>query len=263
MNLCSIRFFLSDKIYHILSFKNERSQGSALVYILLAIALLAALTASFMKPSNQQQTAQSTFNTVSALKSQIDLIRSAIQSCILTHPDGDRGANGSSGLLQAAYDDLVKPYPIDPTSSYYDGPPDIKAANNQVRHIRCPGDPGNDYDHADMFGGTSGKFLQPPPNLFEEWEYHNGTDGVFFFTNTDKTDPFLQTAMQKLDDQFSECEVDIVTASGSDLELTSTAAASDPKCLDGQICVRVWMIINATAIYPGDSDGEEAAATCP
>ena len=42
-------------------------KGSALIYILVAIALLAALTASFMRPSSQQTSAQSGFKAVSEL----------------------------------------------------------------------------------------------------------------------------------------------------------------------------------------------------
>ena len=239
--------------------KNEKENGSALVYILIAIALLVALTASFMKPSNQQQTSQSSFNAVSALKSQIEFIRSSIQECVLTYPSGDRGADGASGLLGT----INAPYPILPTSSYFDGPPDIKAANNDVRNIRCPGNPGNSYDHGDIFGGLSGKFLPPAPDLFEEWEYYSGTDGVFFFNRTDKTDSFLQTALQKLDDEFSECEADIIDASGGAVELTSTAAAADPKCPSGETCFRVNIVMQAPIIFPGDTDGEETAASCP
>lgn len=234
--------------------KRSSETGGALVYILIAIALLAALTASFMKPSSQQTTAQSSFNAITKLNSQIEYVRSAIQECVLTYPGGDRGASGTGGLIGTDN----TPYPINPSSTYLTSP----SANDQVRFIRCPGNPGNSTDHADIFAGASGKFMPPPPDLFEEWIYYNGVDGVFFYTQTDKTDAFLQTAMAKLDEQFSECEADVVDASAAQIELTSTAAAGDPKCPNGSTCFRVWMIIQASAVYNGDTDGEETAAGC-
>ena len=231
--------------------------GSALVYILVAIALLAALTASFMRPSSQQTTAQSSFNAVSELKSQTEFIRTAIQECVLIYPAGDRGATGTGGLIGTAN----TPYPINPSSDYFVGATPAAAANDQVKFIRCPGNPGNNNDHAEIFSGSSGKFLPPPPTLFEEWEYYNGIDGLFFYTQTDKTDAFLQTAMEKLDTQFSECEADVVDASGGAIELTSTAAVADPKCPNGSTCFRLWVIAQTSNVYNGDTDGDEAA--CP
>jgi len=221
--------------------------GSALVYILIAIALLAALTVTFMEPSSQQTTSQSTFNTAADISGQTSFIRSSIQECVLTYPGGDPALSGTSNI----------PYPINPTSTYLLTPD----TNNQVRNIRCPGNPGTSNNHADIFSGSSGKFLAPPPALFDEWVYYNGTDGVFFFTGTNKTDAFLQTALRKLDEQFSECEADVIDASASQRELTSTAAGADPKCTAGRYCFRVWMIARPSNVYLGDTEGDEAS--CP
>ena len=236
---------------HIGVYKKLPEHGSAMVYILVAIALLAALTASFMRPSSQQTTSQNTFNTITELNSQINFIRSAIQECVLSYPTGDTGLIGVGGYNT--------PYPLNPSSAYFTpAPKSGAAANDQARNILCPGNPGTSNDHADIFGGSSGKFFPPIVNLFEEWEYYNGTDGVFFYTSTDKTDAFLQTAMTKLDDQYSECEVDIIDASASTEDMTSTA--TEIEC-DTETCLRVWMITTGTAVYNGDTDADEAA--CP
>lgn len=233
---------------------NKTQQGSALVYILIAIALLAALTASFMRPSSQQTTSQNTFNTITELNSQINFIRSAIQECVLTYPAGDTALIGDPTYNS--------PYPLNPSSAYFTpAPKSGAAANDQVRHILCPGNPGDSNDHADIFGGRSGKFFPPPVNLFEEWEYYNGVDGVFFFSRTNKTDAFLQTALEKLDEQYSECEADIQRPTSGVFEMTSTAALTDPKCPNGETCLRVWLITQDTAVYAAGSD--ELAAGCP
>ena len=198
-----------------------------------------------MKPSSQQTTSQSSFNAVTSMKSQIEFVRSSVQECILSYPTGDSGLVGTTNT----------PYPINPSSTYLTSP----AANDELQFIRCPGNPGNSTNHASIFSGRSGKFLPPPPDLFDPWEYYNGVDGVFFFTQTDKTDAFLQTAMEKLDGQFSECEADVIDASGGVEELTSTAGAGDPDCPSGSTCFRVWIIIQGSAVYNGDTDGDEAA----
>lgn len=230
--------------------KRASEKGSALVYILIAIALLAALTASFMRPSSQQTTAQGAFNASQELNSQIEFIRSAIQGCVLIYDGGDRSSSPFVPLENA-------PWPINPSSAYFSSP----AANDNLEFLRCPGNPGDSSDHVAIWGGASGKFLPPPPKLFEDWEYYNGIDGVFFFNRTDKTDAFLQTALTKLDEEYSECQADVVDASSAAVELTSRADAADPKCASGETCFRVWMIIRGSAVYNGDTDGEEAS--CP
>lgn len=212
----------------------EGQRGSAFVYILIAIALLAALTASFMKPASQQTTAQGSFKSVTGLKSQIEFARSAIQECVLNYPDGD----GSTYL---------SPWPMNPSSTYLTSP----SGDDNLENIGCPGNPGGgSQDHAKIFSGSSGKFLPPPPDLFEPWVYHNGADGIFFYNSTDKTDSFIQTALEKLDGQFSNCEADVIDATGGQEELTSTAGASDPKCPNGSTCFRIWIIVNGSAVYP-------------
>lgn len=234
--------------------KTSSQSGSAFVYILIAIALLAALTTSFMRPSSQQTTAQQSFKTISNLKSQIEFIRSTVQQCVISNPDGDRGSNGSSGLIGTSN----TPYPINPSSAYLASPD----SNDALKHVRCPGDPGTSNDHADIFTGRTGRFLPPPPDLFEEWIYHNNSDGVFIFTSTDTTDAFLDTALQKLDDEFAECEADIIDATSGEVELTSTGTSTDPKCPNGSKCFRLWFVSQSSAFFGGDSDGEEAAAGC-
>ena len=239
----------------------DLERGSAFIYILIAIALLAALTASFMRPASQQTTAQNSYQSVTEIKSQSDFIQSAIQECVLVYSSGD-----DSDTLNIPTG-VTEPYPFTPNDNYFtlvsgSGAASAVKPNNNLENIGCPGNPGLSKDHEDIFGGRSGKFMPPPPDLFNNWQYYNDTDGVFYFISTDKTDAFLQTALLKLDEQYSECQADVIDASGGDVELTSTAAASDPKCLDGETCFRVWMIINPSASYLGDTDGEELAAGC-
>jgi hypothetical protein len=208
-------------------------RGSALIYILIAVALMAALTIAFMEPSSQQGQSQNTFKAVSDLQSQVSLISTSIQECALTYPGGDSTIDTSvSGTDIAAN----APYPIKPNSTHLTSP-DV---DNTVKFLRCPGNPGNDPDHADIFSAAAGKFLPPPPALFEEWRYYNGKDGVFFWTRTSKTDAYLVTAMTKLDEEFAACESDVIDATGGVVQMET--AVSTITCPSGSICFRYWVM---------------------
>ena len=245
--------------------KTQRAseKGSALVYILIAIALLAALTVSFMEPSSQQTSSQNTFKTVAALQGQIDSIRSAIQECVLLYPNGDATINTApAGSDPNPY---VK-YPINPDSTHFTSATPARAGNRQVRNMRCPGNPttANPYDHAVIFSGGSGKFLGPPPDLFDEWQIYNGEDGVFFWTETDKTDAFITAALQKLDEKFSECEADLIDTSDAPAGAKDLDSNSLLTCPANHLCFRVWVIQNtATNVFNGDADGDETTDNLP
>lgn len=229
---------------------SHSQRGSALVYILIAIALLAALTVTFMQPSSQQTSSQNTFKAASELQGQADIVRSAIQECILIHPKGDTGIGGTDP-------DYNIPYPIKPNSDHYDGPPAAviaKTATRLVKDIRCPGDQdgANPNDHAKIFSGSSGKYMPPPPDLFTDWQYYNAVDGVFFWIETDKSDAFIAAALEKLDEKFGECEADVIDASAAAVDLDSGTTI---ECPDGSLCFRVWMIANASAAGPHQDAG--------
>ena len=238
--------------------KYNKESGSALVYILIAIALLAALTVTFMEPSSQQTAAQNSFRLVSDIKSQVDTIRSAIQSCVLSYREGDSSIDiSASGTDPFAR----KNFPIKPNSTHYSTATVGPTTGRYVRDIRCPGNPGGgDNNHAKVFGASSGKFLTAPPELFSDWEYYNGLDGIYFWTSTDKTDAFLTTAMEKLDEQYDECEADVIDASGGSVYLDSD---NETRCESGNICFRVRMTIKDTSVYNGDDEGDEASYGCP
>lgn len=243
-------------LHKVKNYRSKTESGSALVYILIAIALLAALTFTFMEPASQQTSSQNTFKTISAVESQIHLIRSAIQQCILTYPRGDTTINASSTTDQGANDI----YPINPNSSHFSSAAPGQSGDRLVRNIRCSGHnaTGNAEDHVRIFSGQSGRFLPPAPPLFSDWQYYNGDDGIFFWLETDKSDLYIRSALAKLDDKYSECEVDIVDASTSAENLDSNG---DVQCTSGSLCFRMFMITTASATYRGDEDGDEVS--CP
>ncbi len=236
-----------------------RERGSALVYILIAIALLAALTVSFMEPSSQQGTSQNTFRTVSDISSQVEFIRSAVQECVLTYQTGDNAILTNSNVPTEPNANSI--YPISPMSGRFTGATVGPASSRAVSGLRCPGNPGCEYptngdppicnnNHAPIFTGASGKFMPPPPALFGPWQWYNNTDGIFFWIATNKTDAYLRSALEKLDDEYEECEADFIDASSTNQQLASDDATL--TCPQGSLCFRVRMITKPSAVYNGD-----------
>lgn len=235
----------------------QRQSGSALVYVLIGIALMAALTVSFMEPSSEQSQSQNAFRIASALNGQVSLIQSAIQECAISYPGGDPNVND----VTATDPDWHAPFPLRPNSPHltdsYDPAADGDAStvsNRPVGALRCPGNPGGgDPDHAAIFGGASGRFMPPRPPLLKEWEYYNGIDGVFIWISTDKSDPYLRAAFDKLDARYSTCEADVIDqrSSGGDQALVSDISApnDDVLCQAGHLCFRYWLILEDTAVH--------------
>lgn len=212
-------------------------RGSALVYILIAIALMAALTVSFMNSDSQQSRTQNSFKLTSTIVSQMNNIRSAIEGCTILYPSGD------STVAAGTDPGFINPYPVNPDSNHFNGSTLGKAADRKVANIRCPGNPGGDQNnHQPIFGAASGKNLPAIPEILEDWVYFNGTKtvgsttytGVYFSTRSDKTDPYIKEAFDKADSQFSDCEVDSVDA-------------SDDDCATGYNCIRFWVVRTAPA----------------
>lgn len=211
---------------------------------------------TFMGSSSQQTSSQSAFRMASELRSQADLIRTAVQGCVLSYPKGDPTIDVS---LSGTDPFARRNFPIKPNSTHYSSATIEPTSKPYVADIRCPGNPGGgDINHAMIFKGASGKFLPPAPDMFEEWQYYNGIDGVFFWIQTNKTDAFIKSALRKLDDKYEECEADIIDATSSSANLDSDG---DLKCPGGYRCFRLRMSITNSAVYNGDSENDEAS--CP
>lgn len=207
--------------------KRKDSRGSALIYILIAIALIAALTAVFMQPASQQTRTQNSFKLAAELNGQVQMIRAAIQDCILQYPEGDSAIPNNIGYHPN--------YPMDGDSTYLASP----AADKAVATIRCPGNHSSAANtHELIFGGASGRFMPATPALFTPWIYRNvtgetidgvSTTGVFFQTSSTATDAYIGEAMQKVDDSFTACEADYMVGDGAN------------GCPSLSQCLRIWI----------------------
>ena len=205
-----------------------------MIYILIAIGLLAILTATLADQGGGQQSQTQNANKLMAeLESQISFITNAINDCVLNYPDQD-------SKLTSTYQ-KNPPYPLGPSNAYFDvsGASPGSSATTRAEDIRCPGNPGgtapNSQNHAFIFGGMTGKFFPSTPAYFDKWRYANGSgsdDGVWLQIYTTKLDSYIKTALTKLDAKYAPCEADFLDASSGDVPATSGGGV----CASGRYC---------------------------
>lgn len=183
----------------------NRQSGSALIYAIVAIALLGILTFTLSKGGGEQGSQKKQTQLISDLSGQINFITSAIQECVINYPNQDTSLDASGWQYN-------KPFPITPDAPYFNGLTPGPAPAPLAEYIRCPGNPGgngpNSKNHARIFGASTNKFFPPAPNLFDGWFYVNDSRGVHLNIGTGRSDPYLATALQKLDAKYAPCEAD-------------------------------------------------------
>jgi len=213
---------------------SNSSKGSALLYILIAIALLGALTSTLIEPASNQSRVQNAHKIVTELESQLNFVRSAIQECVAVYSSGDPTIVNGTGVD----DGYIAPYPITATETHFTGSTLGVASGTHAKYIRCPGNPGVDNNHTPLFGGSSGRFFPNEPDFFFNWFYYNGSythqgaavDGVYLRITSDKTDPQIGLALSQLAAKYTDCEADYIIGDGTN------------GCVDGRQCFRYWII---------------------
>lgn len=194
-------------------------KGNALLYVFLAIGLLAALTYAYVKDSHENYASQSSVSIAESLYSQINMIKSAVMECVAEYPGGG-GDMSSDGTIDAT-DNPNNPYPLNPSNAYNlkASPggctttsnatgciPQESPANDYVSDLYCIGAPAG---AAAMFNGSSnqGRYLPPPPNGFTQWVYKNdatfGGAGGVYIQITGPGDAASSIALTRLLGQFT------------------------------------------------------------
>jgi type II secretory pathway pseudopilin PulG len=234
---CSPIININDKRPLFLKVK-ERQSGAALLYIFMAIALMAILTASLINTSSTSSRPQQAQRLAATLESQITYIRSAILECVQSYPAGDPTINSGS-TTDTGYNN---PYPVRPESNHFNGSTLGQASDNNVNELRCPGNPGIDNNHTPLFKGVGGRFAPVlPDTLGDKWGYSNITftlngkllDGVFIGFSTDKTDAYIKDAMQIVASNYDSCQAEYIVGNGSN------------GCLSGRVCLYYWLKRNS------------------
>jgi hypothetical protein len=203
-----------------LAFSGNES-GNVLLYVFLAVGLLAALTYAYVKDSRENAASQGSVRITEELFSQANMIRSAVMQCAMEYPGGGGNMDdtgGSAGKIDNA-DNPNNPYPINPSSALNAKAPAgctttssasgcvSAAANDQVRNLTCVGAP---LGSTNMFQGANnqGRFLPPPAAGFTEWTYVNDTNGVYIQT-TGSNDGTTSLALSRFMNKFATCQADL------------------------------------------------------
>ncbi len=185
-----------------LIFSDRSQRGSALFYIFLAIGLLAALTFTYVQDSRQTSNTQTVYQISENIYGQANIIRAAVMECVIAYPEGGGDLDGDTDIDND--DNANRPYPIDPSDATN---PDGAAADDQARHMQCPGAPAGKriiFEGA----GTIGRFLPPPPSGFGQWLYTNDADGVYITIIGNNTSNALQV-VSRLSSKYDTCEAQV------------------------------------------------------
>lgn len=198
----------------------RNNSGNVLFYVFMAMGLIAALTYAFLKDSRENFSAQNAVNVSETLYAQVNMIRSAVQQCIMEYPEGGEGASGGFSYADLNHDGVINatdnpnlPYPINPSSALnpFARAALAAAADDSVKYLTCVGAPAT---NARLFQGTSnqGRFLPPPPNGFTEWTYFNDANGVYIQTVAPNNSGAID-ALGRLRNKFNTCQAEINFAS--------------------------------------------------
>lgn len=196
----------------------SKNSGNALLYVFMAVGLLAALTYSFTKGTKENYSTQNAAKAAEELYVQANLIKSSIVQCTNEYVEGGGDLN-SDGIFNED-DNANTPFPLEPNNGLIENAPAgcvvqgntagcvSVAENNNVRNLSCIGAP---LGEAYMFSGTnnSGAFLPQPPSGFEEWTYKNDSNGVYIQIIGKAKNATANMTVQRLKDKYSNCQSDI------------------------------------------------------
>ena len=196
----------------------QKDSGNALLYVFMAIGLLAALTYSFVKGSRENYNVQNSARIAEEMYVQVNLMKSSIMQCRMEYIEGGGDLDGD-GLTDES-DNYNTAFPLEPTNPLHDNAPACCATNggasgcissavsDDVRNLKCIGAP---IREANMFTGqnNSGAFLPPKPQGFEEWTYKNDANGVYLQIISTRENMSYESTLTRLLNKFATCQADI------------------------------------------------------
>jgi hypothetical protein len=153
---------------HHMTYNTSRQSGNVLFYIFLCVALLGALTMALTRGGGEQAAATTSFRASEDIKTQAQIIRSAIMECMLVQNSG---------------------YPTEPASKLL----------SDVQCEMAYGTPQN------LFTAQAARAIPQPPTSFNPWQYTNSGNGAYVsasIKSTRASSPSVVNSLSALADIF-------------------------------------------------------------
>jgi hypothetical protein len=196
-------------------------RGSVIVYILITIFLLGMLIFSLTSGPKKSIVSQHIDENFSALSSDISVIESSINDCVLFYSkkvdsDGDGVDDNNNPNI---------PYPLYPPLLTSGG------AGTSLTGILCPGAPPAKQKVFDNKAGHSFRVLANT-SLYTLNYLTDTTEGVLVRVTRASADPIWAETIARLDSKYSDCKAAALTAAGT--------------CVNG--CFYYWILRRATSV---------------
>jgi len=155
---------------HVCNRNNASDQaGNILIYIFIAIGLLATLTLAITRDTSTHDLSRQARENTALLIQQADYIRAAFQECAMLYPDGGGDLDGDGDI--DGNDNPYAPYPLSAGSSKQ---PNGAGASQYLIDQQCTGAPAA---RAYMFQPPN-QFRVPQPKVATQWYYSADADGL-------------------------------------------------------------------------------------
>ncbi len=173
--------------------------GNILIYIFIAIGLLATLTLAVTRDTSTHDLKRQARENTALLIQQADYIRAAFQECALLYPDGGGDLDGDGDIDNN--DNPYTPYPLnagDPKQ------PNGAGASQYLIDQQCTGAPAAT---AYMFQPPN-QFRVPQPKVTTRWYYSADANGLRVSVSYNFPNAVGDTMVNMLAQRLPDCEFD-------------------------------------------------------
>lgn len=200
-----------------------RTRGSAMLYVVVGLALLGLLIASLTAGTKRAPQTVQYESTLALLQNDMRLVTALIQECIINYPDPvDLDGNN---IINAA-DNPNAPYPVYNNLSTGD-------TSVPLEEIRCPGAPTAQQKIFDT--RRPGRYLQLWSNPKYDIRYTNSvTEGILITIENDSDPDYWQRVRETFDSSNTPCSAEHHNSTDEILHIwikrNPTSASTEPGC---------------------------------
>jgi len=180
-----------------LEYSEKNTSGNILMYVFIAVGLLAALTVAIVKDGTVRDPVQEARRAADVLIQQSNYLRTAFQECAMLYPDGGGDLDGDGDVDNN--DNPYAPFPLEATDSKQ---PNGAGASQYLIDQQCTGAPAAT---AYMFRPPS-RYNVPDPQITSQWFYEAGSAGLRLEVSYSFPDQIRDNVVDILDQRLADCE---------------------------------------------------------